>query len=231
MPPSSIDDLVVSTGALSLEFYCCELCCKPRFFVLPGDPPLQVLSSSAKRKFYVVSRGASGSEGIYSHWSIAGPQVTGVSTAIHKSCRTVDEGLEIWAAHCHKFHSHGDTLNIPNTVGVQQVSIAPPAYSPLTPAPPPLPASPVQAPRRFYRIPGSPRVLVDRQGKCRASLADVEDDGNDSSTTAFSPSKLYRVFGSRRVQTNRGEAIAELVATHAGGLLVGSLEDVENEDT
>jgi hypothetical protein len=64
----NVDDLVNATAALNLGAHCCDSCCRPTFFFLSNDPPEEVLSRSAKRKFYVVKKGAVGSEGIYTHW-------------------------------------------------------------------------------------------------------------------------------------------------------------------
>jgi hypothetical protein len=64
----NVEDLVGATAALTLGFSCCDSCCRPPFFFLPDDPPEEVLSRSARHKFYVVKRGAVGSEGIYTDW-------------------------------------------------------------------------------------------------------------------------------------------------------------------
>jgi hypothetical protein len=67
----SVDALVNATASLSLQYQCCDHCCKPTFFFLPDDPSEEVLSRHSKRKFYVVKRGSVGSEGIYTDWYVS----------------------------------------------------------------------------------------------------------------------------------------------------------------
>ncbi|KAJ7801517.1 hypothetical protein B0H14DRAFT_3489437 [Mycena olivaceomarginata] len=223
-----VDALAHAAARLSLGFRCCDNCCEPRFVFLPGDPPEAELSASSKHKFYVVKKGAPGREGIYSHWDLAQPQVHRIRGALHESCSTADVARRIWADYCHQHHVHTDAH-----------PPAPPAYSPVTPpsllravvtpssssrlsvtpttpsrlrAPPATPTTP--APSKFYRVAGTPRVLI--------CSADAERELRASGTTASGTLHFYRVFGSPRVQHSREAAVAELVATQAAGLLVGT---------
>ncbi|KAJ6514370.1 hypothetical protein C8R47DRAFT_1064128 [Mycena vitilis] len=247
-------DLVRATASLSLSFRCCDLCCQPRFFFLPGDPEEEVLSRMSKRKFYVVNRGTPGKEGIYSHWDLAKLYVLGVSGAVHESCRTGDGARQIWARFCHNNHTHSDETiaprpppSTPTPRSVPLRNAPPPPYRrhmpPTLPAAtrtshrisvtPRAPLSPPATPRpdKYYRVSGSPRVLVraeDAEVELRAtqngsllvgaSLEDVEDDDE---VTAVDTTRFYRVFGSPRVQSNRSAAVDELINTGAAGLLVG----------
>ncbi|KAJ7912875.1 hypothetical protein B0H13DRAFT_2326931 [Mycena leptocephala] len=92
---------------------------------------------------------------------------------------------------------------------------------------------------KFYRVSGSPRVLI-HVGAAEAelrtsgassllvgrSLQEVEDDDE---VTWGDTQYFYRVFGSPRVLNSCDRAVAELVATQAAGLLVGtSLDDVDD---
>ncbi|KAJ7792164.1 hypothetical protein B0H13DRAFT_2394071 [Mycena leptocephala] len=258
----NVDDLVQATAALRLGFHCCDSCCTPRFVYLPDDPPEAVLSASSRRRFYVVKKGAPGGEAIYSHWDLAKPHVDGVSSAEHKSCSTADQVREMWARYCHGHHSHSPSVppaappaRVPAHVSPSPV--APPPYQPVTPptsprlrmsaptmgSPRPLATASVgnmvtPVPTKFYRVSGSPRVLIHAaaaEAELRASgagsllvgrsLADVEDDDEVAPHDAV---HFYRVFGSPRVLNNRDRAVMELVATQAAGLLVGdSLDDVD----
>ncbi|KAJ7353493.1 hypothetical protein DFH08DRAFT_956553 [Mycena albidolilacea] len=240
-----VDALAHAAARLSLGFRCCDDCCEPRFVFLPGDPPEAELSASSKHKFYVVKKGAPGQEGIYSHWDLAQPQVLRIRGALHESCSTADVARRIWADYCHQHHAHTDAH-----------PPAPPAYSPVTPlsspravvtpssslclsvtttipsrlrAPPATPTTPT--PSKFYRVAGTPRVLIYAERELRAlgttpslligkSLVDVEDDNN---ITPGGTLHFYRVFGSPRVQHSREAAVVELVETQATGLLVGTL--------
>ncbi|KAJ7830950.1 hypothetical protein B0H14DRAFT_2593075 [Mycena olivaceomarginata] len=241
------EELVRATANLRLGFHCCDFCCLPRFFFKPGDPSEAELSALSKRKFYVVKKGAPGTEAIYSHWDLAQPHVTRISNALHESCATAtaEEARQIWARYCHNNHTHPPALATTGT-------ISPPPYTPVTPprspqasaatsrmpradsrryAVPPtshVPATPPQV--RFYRVSGSPRVLIhaaaaeaelrDSGGTASllvgTSLADVEDD--DEVSVGDTP-HFYRVFGSPRVQSSRDAALAELADTQADGLL------------
>ncbi|KAJ7703345.1 hypothetical protein B0H14DRAFT_2647888 [Mycena olivaceomarginata] len=231
------EELVRATANLRLGFHCCDFCCLPRFFFKPGDPSEAELSALSKRKFYVVKKGAPGTEAIYSHWDLAQPHVTRISNALHESCATAEEARQIWARYCHNNHTHPPALATTGT-------ISPPPYTPVTPprspqasaatsrmpradsrryAVPPtshVPATPPQV--RFYRVSGSPRVLIhaaaaeaelrDSGGTASllvgTSLADVEDD--DEVSVGDTP-HFYRVFGSPRVQSSR----------HPGGWVIG----------
>ncbi|KAJ7803370.1 hypothetical protein B0H14DRAFT_2613388 [Mycena olivaceomarginata] len=239
------EELVRATANLRLGFHCCDFCCLPRFFFKPGDPSEAELSALSKHKFYVVKKGAPGTEAIYSHWDLAQPHVTRISNALHESCATAEEARQIWARYCHNNHTHPPALATTGT-------ISPPPYTPVTPprspqasaatsrmpradsrryAVPPtshVPATPPQV--RFYRVSGSPRVLIhaaaaeaelrDSGGTASllvgTSLADVEDD--DEVSVGDTP-HFYRVFGSPRVQSSRDAALAELADTQADGLL------------
>ncbi|KAJ7880237.1 hypothetical protein B0H14DRAFT_3434495 [Mycena olivaceomarginata] len=231
-----LDGLVRATAALHLAFHCCDDCCQPQFVFLPGDPAETELSALSKRKFYVVKKGAPGGEAIYSHWDLAKTQVLGIRGALHESCPTADDARRIWAEYCHRNHSHGPPVS------------APPAYSPVTLSSPRAVVTPssrpptliaprtssrirtpptTPTPPKFYRVAGSPRVLIgsaDAEAELRAlgtaaslligqSLADVEDDDEVTSgdTSHFYRSHMYSEA-----------AVAELVATQAAGLLVGT---------
>ncbi|KAJ7797382.1 hypothetical protein B0H14DRAFT_2618996 [Mycena olivaceomarginata] len=190
-------------------------------------------------------RGAPGGEAIYSHWDLAKTQVLGIRGALHESCPTADDARRIWAEYCHRNHSHGPPVSAPPAYS--------PAYSPVTPSSPRAVVTPssrpptliaprtssrictptTPTPPKFYRVAGSPRVLIgsaDAEAELRASgtaasllvgrsLADVEDDDE---VTSGDTSHFYRVFGSPRVQHSREAAVAELVAMQAAGLLVGT---------
>ncbi|KAJ7873794.1 hypothetical protein B0H14DRAFT_3438004 [Mycena olivaceomarginata] len=52
----SVDALVHATASLTLEFSCCDECCKPTFFFLVDDPTEEIISRSSKHKFYVVKK-------------------------------------------------------------------------------------------------------------------------------------------------------------------------------
>ncbi|KAJ6550935.1 hypothetical protein B0H10DRAFT_2242455 [Mycena sp. CBHHK59/15] len=199
----SVDDLVTATGALHLDSFCCNECCEPCFVSYANDPPPEVLSLMSKRKFYIVKRGALGGEAIYAHWDLAKVQVLGVSNVLHESCGSWDGARAIWAAYCHREHIHPDLAPLPPILAV-----APPPYAAHAIVVSTPPASPPTTPRKFYRISGTPRVLIhrgDAEAELRltpssnlligGSLEDVEDEDD---TPVF-----YRVFGSPRVQTNR----------------------------
>ncbi|KAJ7671037.1 hypothetical protein B0H17DRAFT_1245297 [Mycena rosella] len=242
---AGLDALVNATQSLSLAFFCCNSCCQPRFVCLPGDPSLAALSALARRKFYVVCEGDEGGAAIYTHWSsrsLANVHVLGISSAVHQSCRTEHEARAIWAAFCHANHQHRD-----GPVAMPPPYASPPYASPSSASPP---CTPPTSPRRqrphsqgtptkFYRISGSPRMLIHRADAELAmttsratsllvgnSLADVKG----SCTPNF-----YRVFGSPRVQRNRGfrdDAVTELATTRAGGLVIGaSLEEGYRADS
>ncbi|KAJ7754135.1 hypothetical protein B0H14DRAFT_3512638 [Mycena olivaceomarginata] len=268
-----VDDLANATAALNLGAHCCDSCCRPTFFFLANDPPEEVLSRSAKRKFYVVNKGAVGSEGIYTHWDVARTKVEGISDAVHESSKTANGACAIWADYCHRFHEHSAPQ--PSTVAPLRLPIAPArtnatprrrvvdaprafgyAANALKSAVRPSPTVyAVQAhaitvhaahtlattrlkrhgasPHKFYRVCGSPRVLIvreDAEAELRAGLGTTllvggsleAVEGDDEVTLVGGGPMFYRVFGSPRVATNRDSALAELVATGAGGLLVGS---------
>jgi hypothetical protein len=136
------EELVRATANLCLGFHCCDFCCLPRFFFKPGDPSEAELSALSKHKFYVVKKGAPGSEAIYSHWCVTGPRstlsthlpprdlaqphVTRISNALHESCTTAEEARQIWARYCHNNHTHPPALAMTGT-------IPPPVYTPVTP--------------------------------------------------------------------------------------------------
>jgi hypothetical protein len=65
-----MDDLVRATANIRLTFHCCDSCCEPRFFFQNGDPTEETISALVRRKFYVLKKGAHGSEGIYSGWCV-----------------------------------------------------------------------------------------------------------------------------------------------------------------
>ncbi|KAJ7792514.1 hypothetical protein B0H14DRAFT_2623834 [Mycena olivaceomarginata] len=247
-----------SRPTVLLGFHCCDECCKPTFFFLPNDPSEEEISRAAKRKFYVVKRGTVGSEGVYTDWTnasrdIAKTKVHRVAGAAHESSKTADDARAIWARYCHRHHTHSPAMQSP---------ARPPPYTPRAHATSPsttragghtratpvvsrmastamrpmssIPSTPVtpSTPRRFYRVSGSPRVLisrVDAEAELRSTgatslsvgstLADMEDD------SALSPAgpTFYRVLGSARVGTSRDAAVAELVETGARGLLVGNM--------
>ncbi|KAJ7096585.1 hypothetical protein B0H15DRAFT_946059 [Mycena belliarum] len=245
---ASVDALVAATSSLSLSTNCV-----PRLFLLPDDPPVEELLRVPKHKFYIITRGkSSDAEGIYSSWTLASPRILGVSNVQHESCANLKLALKIWAAYCRQWHDHPIQVLAPPSYNSPAPSLAcPPPGSGLA-SPPSSPVAcpaqtPPSTPRKYYRIPGSPRVLVDRKEaerelrKARATslllgstLADIEDDDDGPATptsTPSTPSKFYRVFGSRRIQTDREAAIAELAASRATGLLLGdSLEAVEGPD-
>ncbi|KAJ6493937.1 hypothetical protein C8R47DRAFT_1213619 [Mycena vitilis] len=249
------DDLVRAAASLTLGFRCCDRCCQPRFFFLPGDLEEEVLSRMSKRKFYIVNRGTPRKEGIYSHWDLAKVYVLGVSGAVHESCRTGDGARQIWARFCHNNHTHSTetTVRRPPPSTPASSPAPPPPYRqhapptlPVVPSPttrtshwlqssvtPRAPLSPPATPRpdKYYRVSGSPRVLIraeDAEAELRAtqngsllvgaSLEDVEDDDE---VTAVDTTRFYRVFGSPRVQRSRSAAVDELINTRAAGLLVG----------
>ncbi|KAJ7840490.1 hypothetical protein B0H14DRAFT_3458026 [Mycena olivaceomarginata] len=221
-----LDGLVRATAALHLAFHCCDDCCQPRFVFLPGDPAETELSALSKRKFYVVKKGAPGGEAIYSHWDLAKTQVLSIRGALHESCPTADDALRIWAEYCHRNHSHGSPVSAPPASRPPTLIV--PRTSSRIRTPPTTPTPP-----KFYRVAGSPRVLIgsaDAEAELRASgtttsllvgrsLADVEDDDE---VTSGDTSHFYRVFGSPCVQHSREAAVAELVAMQAAGLLVGT---------
>ncbi|KAJ7367684.1 hypothetical protein DFH08DRAFT_946670 [Mycena albidolilacea] len=240
-----------ATANIRLTFHCCDSCCEPRFFFRNGDPTEETISALARRKFYVVKKGARGSEGIYSGWDMAQPKVSGISDALYISCRTANEARQIWAQYCHDNHPQCRpptyTPATPPRSPPPPVIIArsPPVLSPATPATPRRPARPPlltaatpRTPSEFYRVAGSPRVLISaaaaeiefrEAGETASlligqSLSEVEDDDDD---TPSGRRHFYRVLGSPRVRNNRDDALAELVATGANGLLVGrSLRDM-----
>ncbi|KAJ7691089.1 hypothetical protein B0H14DRAFT_3532060 [Mycena olivaceomarginata] len=259
----NVNDLVNTTAALNFGAHCCDSCCRPTFFFLSNDPPEEVLSRSTKRKFYVVKKGAVGSEDIYTHWDVAKTKVEGILDTIHESSKTANGARAIWADYCHRFHEH----SAPQPRDVPIV----PARTNATPR-----RRVVDAHRAFgyaanalkYTVRPSPTVYsaqahaitvyaahtlattrLKRHGGFSAqgtahTLADREDaeaelraglgmtllvggsleavEGDDEVTPVGSGPMFYRVFGSPRVATNCDSALAELVATGAGGLLVGS---------
>ncbi|KAJ6480695.1 hypothetical protein C8R47DRAFT_1218542 [Mycena vitilis] len=245
---AAVDDLVAAAAGLTLRTRCisrgCALCCQPRFVFFDDDPSEEELSASAKRKFYVVKKGRCGSEAIYSHWDLAKVHVLGISGALHESCGTADEGRQIWADFCHTNHQHASTSRRANTA--RRPGHAPPPYSPMTPPSSPRPApvtptsptsrpTPSATPERFYRVSGSPRVLLhasDAEAELRrspgatllveTSLEDIED-GDE--VVPVDTVHFYRVFGSFRVQSSRDAALTELVNSQAAGLLVGDSLD------
>lgn len=100
---------------------------------------------------------------------LAKTQVLGIRGALHESCPTADDARRIWAEYCHRNHSHGPPVS------------APPAYSPVTPSSPHAVVTPssrpptliaprtssrirtpptTPTPPKFYRVAGSPRVLI-----------------------------------------------------------------------
>ncbi|KAJ7866590.1 hypothetical protein B0H14DRAFT_3442307 [Mycena olivaceomarginata] len=226
-----------ATANIRLTFHCCDSCCEPRFFFRNGDPTEETISALARRKFYVVKKGTHGSEGIYSGWDMAQPKVSGISDALYISCRTANEARQIWAQYCHDNHPQ----------------CRPPTYTPATPPRSPPPASNNCAfaagtvpsdsrnsspscspsssngshttdPLRVLPCGGESAAAAEIEfreaGETASlligqSLSEVEDDDDDT------PS------GSPRVRNNRDDALAELVATGANGLLVGrSLRDM-----
>jgi hypothetical protein len=179
---------------------------------------------------------------------VAKTKVNRISNAAHEASKTADGARAIWAQHCHRFHTHSPSL----------AAARPPPYQPRAPAPssglppstptsrsrrrppstPTVPQSPGVAnpstptmPRRFYRVSGSPRVLVDRQvfyrmikfhfvlTCCRRRDAEaellsaagstllvgnsLEDVEDDDEVTLVGGARFYRVFGSSRVHTSR----------------------------
>ncbi|KAJ7771166.1 hypothetical protein B0H14DRAFT_2632499 [Mycena olivaceomarginata] len=224
----SVDALVHATASLTLEFSCCNECCKPTFFFLADDPTEEIISRSSKHKFYVVKKGSVGSEGIYSHWDVAKTKVLGISGALHESSPTADGARAIWARHCHRFHMHRSPqpASAPAPPPYQSRANAPsPPRSPSTPTraatsplrSPAFPRTPsaLTIPGRFYRVSGSPRVLINQnqaeaellsaQGSTLLvgnSLREVEDD-NDDEVIQAGGARFYRVFGSPRVGTSR----------------------------
>ncbi|KAJ7631948.1 hypothetical protein DFH06DRAFT_1337472 [Mycena polygramma] len=244
----SVDDLSRATASLNINSR--SSLCEPRFILLPRDPSVAVLSSLANRKFYVVKKGAPGSEAIYSHWDLAKVHVLGVSGAEHESCSTEDRARAIWAEYCQANHHHPPPRPPPRSPsGLVTQGRPPPPYSPMTPPSSPrvrlpdhtptrtptrsrpTPAPEPRTPEKFYRVTGSPRVLInaaDAEAELRASantgllvgasLSDVEDDDE---VTPVGAVHFYRVFGSHRVLNSREAAITELVASNAAGLFVG----------
>jgi hypothetical protein len=74
-------DALVDAVSLTLEFHCCNECCKPTFSFLADDPTEETISRSSKRKFYVVKKGSVGSEGIYTDWCVSILDVSNVDYA------------------------------------------------------------------------------------------------------------------------------------------------------
>ncbi|KAF8182183.1 hypothetical protein K438DRAFT_1750274 [Mycena galopus ATCC 62051] len=211
-----------------------SFCCTPPFVFRDDDPTEADLSALARRKFYVVKKGASGGEGVYSHWDLAEPQISGISGALHESCNTADQARQIWAKYCHQRHAHSTPEPQLTRVSAPRVSAprvstrmsvaSPPAYSPTTPPASPQLATttpsrrrPQPTPRQFFRVPGSPRVLLgadEAEAEWTSTggtgcllvvntLADVEDDDEVVSSETR---RFYRVFGSPRVQRSRAES-------------------------
>ncbi|KAJ7693189.1 hypothetical protein B0H17DRAFT_1200010 [Mycena rosella] len=213
-----VEELIAAAEGLRLTPFCCSRCCIPRYVSYPDDPSPDALSRMSKRKFYIVKKGDLDGEAIYSHWELAKSHVLGASNASHISCKTWEEALTIWVRNCHQHHGHS--------------TIAPPPYETAQPAsswmPPPIPvrtpASPVHAsvsppsrtplcmPMSPVRAPVSPRIPVCTPVSPRA------------------PGKLYRVAGSPRVFVIRAAAEAELQSTGATSVLVGTLEQVEDDN-
>ncbi|KAJ6511874.1 hypothetical protein C8R47DRAFT_1064587 [Mycena vitilis] len=249
---AAVDELVAVAANLTLRSPCsrgCASCCQPRFVFFDDDLSEAELSAAAKRKFYVVKKGRPGSEAIYSHWDLAKVHVLGISGALHQSCGTGDEARQIWADFCHNNHQHAprSTPRRANTVRRPEAP-PPPPYSPMTaPSPRPAPVTPtsrrLSTPSatldRFYRVSGSPRVLIharEAETELRSSLgatllveASLEAIEDDDEVVPVDTRHFYRVFGSSRVQSSREAALAELVDTAATGLWVGDSLDAVME--
>ncbi|KAJ7683548.1 hypothetical protein B0H17DRAFT_1137675 [Mycena rosella] len=172
----------------------------------------------SKHKFYIIKKGDLDGEAIYSHWELAKLHVLGASNVSHKSCKTWEEALTIWVCNCHQHHGHS--------------TIAPPPYETTQPAslwvPPPtpvcMPASPAHAsvspplctPLRMPTSPVHAPVSLCIPVHMPVSL--------------HNPGKLYRVAGSPHVFVIWAAAEAELQSTGATNVLVGTLEQVEDNN-
>jgi hypothetical protein len=142
----SVNALVHATASLSLQYQCCDHCCKPIFFFCPDDRSEEILSRSSRHKFYVVKKGSVGSEGIYTEWyvsmldyvhatdaencrDVAKTKVNRISGALHEASKTADSARTIWVRYCHRFHTHAPS---------PAAAVArPPPYEARTPAPSP----------------------------------------------------------------------------------------------
>ncbi|KAJ7825746.1 hypothetical protein B0H14DRAFT_2596339 [Mycena olivaceomarginata] len=267
-----VDDLVNATAALNLGAHCCDSCCRPTFFFLSNDPPEEVLSWSAKRKFYVVNKGAVGSEGIYTHQDVARTKVEGISDTVHESSKTANgatpppqpldgrapppyEPIPGAARQSQsRLHAptqpHGSASSMRPAPSATQPTLSSPLFAP---RPPSTPCRLTQSPSTLHTpsqhaMGASPTSFISKRNHIwrgtAHTLADREDaeaelraglgttllvsssleavEGDDEVTLVGGGPMFYRVFGSPRVAMNRDSALAELVATGAGGLLVGS---------
>ncbi|KAJ7795195.1 hypothetical protein B0H14DRAFT_2621261 [Mycena olivaceomarginata] len=157
---------------------------------------LAELSALSKRKFYVVKKGAPGTEAIYSHCPC--DDGNDLSSAVYSSdaaAFTTGFGRDFQNA-------QGRFTTIRCAPNITRASDTPAS--------------------QIYRVSGSPRVLIhaaaaeaelrDSGGTASllvgTSLADVEDD--DEVSVGDTP-HFYRVFGSPRVQSSR----------HPGGWVIG----------
>ncbi|KAF8145476.1 hypothetical protein K438DRAFT_1991766 [Mycena galopus ATCC 62051] len=230
-----LDGLVIATAGLQLGFRCCEYCCSPRYVSLPGDPPEETLSALAKRKFYVIKKGAPNGEGIYSDWGLAQPHIIGISGALHESCKTADDARRIWAGYCHAHHTHPPPHPPPH-------GRAPPPYTPvMAPSSSCLVTTQRTGSRPAHSVPTTPTCR-------RAQLSSPVAPPATTPVAATTPDRFYRVAGSPHVRdsirfaylitpnsvrfTFRADAEAELNGSgEDASLLVGnSLAEVEDSD-
>jgi hypothetical protein len=116
---------------------------------------------------------------------VAKTKVLGISGALHESSPTADGAHAIWARHCHRFHMHRSPqpASAPAPPPYQPRANAPSPRVPTTPtrSTPRSPSTPTRAatsplrspafprtpsaltiPGRFYRVSGSPRVLINQ---------------------------------------------------------------------
>ncbi|KAJ7808074.1 hypothetical protein B0H14DRAFT_3482699 [Mycena olivaceomarginata] len=200
----SVDALVNATASLSLQYQCCEHCCKPAFFFLPDDPSEEMLSRSSRRKFYVVKKGSVGSEGIYTDWDVA---KTKNPCAIATIAATATN------------HALTTPPTINAHTGSNRIFNAPITHKPFHAdkilsrvREPACPCRPAEA--ELLSVAGSTLLVGDL-------LEEVEND--DDEVTLVGGATFYRVFGSLRVHTSCDGVIPELVARDAAGLWVGHL--------
>ncbi|KAJ7312911.1 hypothetical protein DFH08DRAFT_973124 [Mycena albidolilacea] len=226
----SVDALVNATASLSLQYQCCDHCCKPTFFFLPDDPSEEVLSRHSKCKFYVVKRGSVGSEGIYTDWDVAKTKVNRISNAAHEASKTADGARAIWAQHCHRFHTHSPSLAAarPPPIAAKHTYVeikTPPTIN--------AHSAPITRSRKSLHANNAPKILPRVREPARDAEAELlsaagstllvgnslEDVEDDDEVTLVGGARFYRVFGSSRVHTSRDTVVPELGTS--AGLLVG----------
>ncbi|KAJ7720605.1 hypothetical protein B0H14DRAFT_3520902 [Mycena olivaceomarginata] len=221
----SVDALVHATASLSLQYQCCDHCCKPIFFFLLDDPSEEMLSRSSRCKFYVVKKGSVGSEGIYTDWCVS--MLDYIHATDAENCRDVAKTKNPCAiATIATTANHA--LTTPPTInahtGSGRIFNAPITRKPFHTDNGPKILSHVRKPARQAEA-----ELLSAAGATLLignSLQDVEDDDE---VTLVGRATFYRVFGSPRVHTSRDTVIPKLFATDAAGLLVGhSLAAIEN---